>query len=124
MDVHFLITLAMLNIQDLITKWSGMSTVNKLWEIFGFFGQAAFASRFIFQWIVSERAKRSIIPTYFWFLSILGGLILFIYAIHINSAVFIVGQGSGLIVYSRNLVLINKHKKFTEEIKEQSKKEM
>ena len=124
MDVHFLITLAMLNIQDLITKWSGMSTVNKLWEIFGFFGQAAFASRFIVQWIVSERAKRSIIPTYFWFLSILGGLILFIYAIHINSAVFIVGQGSGLIVYSRNLVLINKHKKFTEEIKEQSKKEM
>jgi len=124
MDVHFLITLAMFNIQDLITKWSGMSTVNKLWEIFGFLGQAAFASRFIVQWIVSERAKRSIIPTYFWFLSILGGLILFIYAIHINSAVFIVGQGSGLIVYSRNLVLINKHKKSTTEIKEQSKKEI
>jgi len=111
MDVHFCITLAAFTIQNLITKWTGMSVIEKFWYIFGFVGQAAFASRFIVQWIVSEKAKKSIVPIHFWFLSILGGLILFIYAIHIRDAVFIVGQGSGLLVYSRNLVLINKHKK-------------
>ena len=124
MELQCFLTLAAFNIQTLLTKWGGMLPLEKFWYIFGFVGQATFASRFIVQWIVSEKAKKSIVPIHFWFLSILGGIILFIYAIHIRDAVFIVGQGSGLIVYSRNLVLINKHKKFTEEIKEQSKKEM
>ena len=123
MELQCFLTLAAFNIQTLLTKWGGMSPLEKFWYIFGFAGQATFASRFIVQWIVSEKAKKSIVPIHFWFLSILGGIILFIYAIHIRDAVFIVGQGSGLLVYSRNLVLINKHKKSTEEIKEQSKKE-
>ena len=78
------------------------------WVLFGFLGQAAFSARFIVQWIVSEKNKESTIPVVFWYLSLVGGLILFIYAIYKKDPVFVIGQGSGLFVYIRNLVLIKK----------------
>jgi lipid-A-disaccharide synthase-like uncharacterized protein len=78
------------------------------WVLFGFLGQAAFSARFIVQWIVSEKNKVSTIPIAFWYLSLLGGLILCIYAFYKKDPVFFIGQGSGLVVYIRNLVLIKK----------------
>ena len=78
------------------------------WVLFGFLGQAAFSARFIVQWIVSEKNRESTIPVVFWYLSLVGGLILFIYAIYKKDPVFVIGQGSGLFVYIRNLVLIKK----------------
>ena len=77
-----------------------------IWISIGFAGQALFSARFIVQWLASERVKRSIIPTAFWYFSLAGGLTLFAYAIHKQDPVFIVGQGLGLIVYLRNLYLI------------------
>ena len=82
----------------------------KLWIIIGFIGQAIFASRFLIQWIVSERASRSIIPNIFWWISILGSMILLSYAIHKQDPVFIVGQSCGFLIYARNLYLIKKNK--------------
>ena len=78
------------------------------WVLFGFLGQAAFSARFIVQWIVSEKNKESTIPVVFWYLSLVGGLILFVYAIYKKDPVFVIGQGSGLFVYIRNLILIRK----------------
>jgi lipid-A-disaccharide synthase-like uncharacterized protein len=78
------------------------------WVLFGFLGQAAFSARFIVQWIISEKNKESTIPIAFWYLSLIGGLILFIYALYKKDPVFVLGQGSGLIVYIRNLILIKK----------------
>jgi len=80
------------------------------WVLFGFFGQAIFASRFIFQWIASEKKKESFVPLSFWYLSIAGGIVLLIYALYKRDPVFAVGQASGLIVYVRNLMLIAKKK--------------
>ena len=77
-----------------------------IWIIIGFAGQALFSARFIVQWLASERVKRSIIPTAFWYFSLAGGLTLLAYALHKQDPVFIVGQGLGLIVYLRNLYLI------------------
>ena len=48
----------------------------QIWLIIGFIGQAIFASRFLIQWIVSERASKSIIPNIFWWISLLGSMIL------------------------------------------------
>jgi lipid-A-disaccharide synthase-like uncharacterized protein len=76
-----------------------------LWYAIGFLGQVTFGSRFFVQWIVSERARRVIIPRTFWYLSLLGGVALFAYALHRRDPVFAVGQGLGLIVYARNLIL-------------------
>ena len=81
-------------------------TPDRLWLVLGFLGQALFASRFLVQWFRSEMEGRSVIPLAFWYFSIFGGLISFLYALHIGSAPFALGQGSGLIVYGRNLFLI------------------
>ena len=51
----------------------------------------------------------------FWYFSLLGGATLFAYAIYKEDPVFIVGQGAGLFIYSRNLYLIRKRS-----LKEQS----
>ena len=81
-----------------------------LWLALGFAAQAMFASRFLVQWIASEKAGRSIIPDAFWYLSCGGGLLLLIYAVYRRDPVFIVGQGAGLFVYVRNLVLIRRRR--------------
>ncbi|QEM80369.1 lipid-A-disaccharide synthase N-terminal domain-containing protein [Halomonas binhaiensis] len=81
-----------------------------VWMIIGFAGQALFSARFLVQWIASEKAKRSVVPTAFWFLSLAGGVTLFAYALHRRDPVFILGQGTGLLIYLRNLVLLRRHK--------------
>jgi lipid-A-disaccharide synthase-like uncharacterized protein len=74
--------------------------------VIGFLGQALFSARFFVQWLASERVKRSVIPTAFWYFSLAGGVTLLAYAIHRQDPVFIAGQGLGLVVYLRNLYLI------------------
>jgi lipid-A-disaccharide synthase-like uncharacterized protein len=85
---------------------AGWFTVQHLWLMVGFAGQALFASRFIVQWFKSEMEGRSVIPIAFWYCSVGGGIVLLAYAIFKRDPVFIIGQASGLFVYSRNLYLI------------------
>ncbi len=80
------------------------------WLVFGLAAQGCFFLRFFIQWIASERKKKSIIPIYFWYLSLLGGIGLLIYSIHINNIVFIAGQSMGLLIYMRNIILIRREK--------------
>jgi len=82
--------------------------VDSFWTTFGFIGQLLFTSRFVVQWLVSERARRSVTPIYFWYLSITGSLMLLIYAIAILDPVIILGQSLGFVVYLRNLVLLKR----------------
>ncbi len=79
-----------------------------VWVIIGFLAQGMFFSRFVIQWIVSERKGESTIPLAFWIFSILGGSMLLAYAIHRSDPVFIFGQAGGLVIYVRNLMLIYK----------------
>jgi lipid-A-disaccharide synthase-like uncharacterized protein len=76
-----------------------------LWSGIGLTGQVLFGSRFLVQWIASETAKRSVVPRTFWYLSLLGGVTLFAYACYRRDPVFVIGQGAGLLVYARNLML-------------------
>ncbi len=76
------------------------------WAALGFLAQAMFFSRFLVQWLHSERVKRSEIPVGFWFLSIAGGSLMLVYVMHLADAVLITGQLAGLLVYTRNLQLI------------------
>ncbi len=79
-----------------------------LWVSFGTLGQLVFFSRWIIQWLKSEKSKTSIIPVSFWWCSLIGGVITLIYAHHIQSFPFMLAQAIGIIVYSRNLLLINR----------------
>ena len=76
------------------------------WVAFGLAGQILFGSRFIVQWVASEKRKASYIPVVFWYLSLGGGIITAAYAIHIRDTVFTIAQCAGLLVYVRNLMLI------------------
>ena len=72
----------------------------------GYVAQAMFAMRFVVQWIASERAGRSVVPTAFWVFSIGGGLMLLGYALYRRDPVFIIGQAFGVFVYLRNLQFV------------------
>lgn len=80
------------------------------WVVIGCVGQAAFFTRFLVQWIVSERRKVSTVPEAFWYFSLAGGVILLLYALHRRDPVFVFGQSSGVFIYVRNLVLIYRQK--------------
>ncbi len=78
------------------------------WVAVGFLGQALFTVRMLLQWWASERARRSVIPVAFWWGSLFGGLLLFVYFCWRKDIVGIVGQSTGLFVYARNLILIHR----------------
>ena len=84
------------------------------WDILavlGFVAQALFASRFLIQWIASERKKRSHIPIQFWYLSLFGGILMTVYGLLRRDPVIILGQAPGIVVYVRNLILIYRHER-------------
>ncbi len=84
--------------------------MNTLWLVVGFFAQTLFSARFFVQWLASEKARKSVMPVAFWYLSIVGSALLLLYAIHRKDPVFILGQSTGIIIYCRNLYLINREK--------------
>ena len=83
-------------------------TDTPFWLALGLLGQAAFASRFLVQWIASERARESYVPLSFWYLSITGSLVLLLYAIHRKDPIFVLAYLPNCVVYVRNLVLIRR----------------
>jgi len=94
-----------------MTKYfSNLSEIEIIFLSIGFLGQGLFASRFVVQWIYSEKKGVSSIPIVFWYLSIFGGLGLLVYAIFRKDPVIILGQMFGIFVYLRNLVLIYRRK--------------
>lgn len=99
----------------LLDKWqayfSGMDASDVLWLAVGLFGQALFMMRFVVQWIHSERHQKSIIPVSFWYLSLVGGLIVLAYGLHKAEPVIILGQLPGTFVYARNLMLIYRERR-------------
>ena len=88
-----------------------LSFIESIFLIIGFLGQGIFASRFIVQWIYSERKGKSHIPIIFWYLSIFGGISLLCYAIFRKDPVIITGQMFGIFIYLRNLFLIYRRDK-------------
>jgi lipid-A-disaccharide synthase-like uncharacterized protein len=83
-------------------------SVEHVWLAIGLLGQVCYSARFLVQWIASERKKQSVVPIYFWYFSIGGGVMLLLYAIYRLDPVFMLGQSTGLIVYLRNLHLIHR----------------
>ena len=82
-----------------------------IWLIIGFLGQGFFFMRFVVQWIASEKKRRSTVPVAFWYLSLVGSLALFVYALHRWDFVIMAGQLLACVIYVRNLMLIADHRK-------------
>lgn len=96
--------------------------VDYLWLAIGFIGQGIFSARFVVQWLISEKVKRSVIPVAFWYLSLFGGLTLLVYSIYKQDPVFILGQSTGVFIYARNLYLIQRERssRMTKKLKQVS----
>lgn len=73
--------------------------------VFGTFGQLLMTLRFVYQWFYSHRLGRSELPPLFWWLSLTGAAITFIYGIFRLDIVLLLGQGFGLLVYARNIII-------------------
>ena len=86
-------------------------TEHDIWLGIGLLGQALFSARFLVQWLASERMRRSVVPNAFWWFSLAGGATLLAYALWRGDPVFVLGQGLGLFVYLRNLMLIRRHRR-------------
>lgn len=102
-------------IPALISGWLdraifGLSTGEQLMLALGIFGQGLFVSRWFVQWLASEKARRSIVPELFWYLSLCGGLLVLTYGIYSANLVLILGQ-FGVFIYARNIYLIWRGKK-------------
>ncbi|SET05711.1 lipid-A-disaccharide synthase N-terminal domain-containing protein [Oceanicella actignis] len=93
---------------ETLGRWLGAETPAELaWIAIGLGGQLLFMMRFLLQWLASEKARRSVVPTSFWWFSIAGAAILLAYAIHRADPVFILGQSLGFFIYARNLWFIH-----------------
>ena len=86
------------------------------WLAFGFLGNLAFFTRFLVQWVASERAGESHIPLAFWYLSLVGSIILLIYAIHRADPIFVLAYLPNTFVYARNLVLVRRDRREAAEV--------
>lgn len=89
-----------------ITSWGALA-----WVIVGFVGQLAFTGRTLVQWLVSEAKRESVVPELFWWLSLTGGVMLFIYFVWRQDFVAVLGQSSGVVIYARNIRLIHKQRR-------------
>ena len=93
----------------LIAWWAALSPAEVMWLAVGLTGQVLFSARWLIQWFVTEKTRRSTMPDTFWYLSLLGGLLVFAYGLHRLDPVIILGQ-FGVIIYARNLFFIRREK--------------
>ena len=80
------------------------------WLLVGFTGQALWTSRFVVQWVLSERLGRSVLPPAFFWISLGGAALLFAYAVHRVDWVMMAAFAFNPIPYARNLVLLRRER--------------
>lgn len=78
------------------------------WTVIGLAGNALFSSRFIIQWLHSEKKKMLVVPPIFWHLSFWGSAISLVYAVHIDKLPVILSFVFLPFLYFRNLVLLKR----------------
>lgn len=86
------------------------------WTFFGFIGQQLFTARVLVQWIASEKAKKSVAPPLFWWISLAANVMLLIYSLNQSKRVtayavsFVLLYIINIIPYVRNIILSYKIK--------------
>ena len=100
---------------EALVFFSDLTKTEVIWLTVGLLGQLLFFGRFVFQWIASEKEGRSVIPVIFWYLSLGGTLLLLSYSIYRRDPIFILGFSLNMVIYIRNLMLIQKSNKTDQE---------
>lgn len=71
----------------------------------GWIGQGCFFTRFFVQWLASERARHSVIPRSFWWISLVGALLMSGYAASRGTPLLLFGFLVSAAIATRNLAL-------------------
>jgi len=71
----------------------------------GWVGQTCFFARFLVQWLASERARRSVVPASFWWLSSAGAALMSVYALKRDQPLLLLGYVVNGALALRNLRL-------------------
>jgi lipid-A-disaccharide synthase-like uncharacterized protein len=79
------------------------------WKAIGWLGNIVFFTRFLVQWYATEKKKRVVVPTAFWWLSLAGALLMLAYSVHKRDSVFICAYALTWIPYTRNLIIHRRH---------------
>ena len=75
------------------------------WKVVGWLGNVIFFSRFFVQWWATEKRKQVVVPNSFWWLSLIGSLLLLAYGLRRRDSVFIFAYAFTWIPYIRNLII-------------------
>lgn len=93
--------------------WAALTPAELMWLFAGLMGQAMFSARWLIQWFITEKSRRSTMPDTFWYLSLVGGMLVFAYGLHKMDPVILLGQ-FGIVIYARNLFFIRQEKQSAE----------
>lgn len=77
----------------------------------GWLGQTCFFTRFLVQWIASERAHRPVVPRSFWWLSLAGAVMTSAYALYRGETLLLLGFVASGAIAARNLRLAGKRER-------------
>ena len=81
-----------------------------VWKVIGWFGNVVFSRAFFVQWYATEKRKQVVVPQAFWWLSLIGSVMLLCYSLHQRDSVFIFAYAFTWIPYIRNLVIHRRNK--------------
>ncbi|WP_400190903.1 lipid-A-disaccharide synthase N-terminal domain-containing protein [Hymenobacter sp. B81] len=74
--------------------------------LIGLTAQLLFSSRIVVQWVQSERARRVLVPTLFWQISLVSSWLMIVYALLRHDPVILGAQLISYAIYIRNLQLL------------------
>lgn len=77
--------------------------------LWGVIGQAIYKMRFVYQWYYSYKHHESLLPVNFWWIALVGSLMIIVYGIYRQDIVLIIGQ-VGIIATIRNIMIGKKGK--------------
>jgi len=93
-------------LEPVLGRW--LYVDSSLWTVTGFLGAAIFGSRFLLQWLQSEKEKKLVIPWYFWHLSFWGSVLNLLYFLHLDKAPLILGNCFLPVLYGRNIIFLRR----------------
>lgn len=81
--------------------------------IWGSIGQFIYKMRFVYQWYYSVKRKESLLPVTFWWIALIGSLMIIVYGIYRLDWILIIGQ-IGIVASIRNIVIGNRQNSISE----------
>ena len=77
-----------------------------IWLGIGLVGQVLFTGRMVVQYVASHRQGKSVVPPLFWWMSLVGSVLLLAYFLWRRDPIGLLGQAFGSFVYLKNILWI------------------